>query len=553
MQKNESCPVFFSSRCLAVLERLLYRIVKATQRARKDWPIAALADLCGRLAKRRVHAYALIAVTAMLALSGIAGCQQEDHGAVPRGASVPAPAIVYFNSNLPLAVDGYLNNSPDYTYGRTPSATAIKIPAGSQWLVQAAEPIRMDDLVSELRTQKIHGLLWNGENVKGGDLARLRDEPDLQVLVLRGRLTNGEMAQMASLTQLQWLDLSSTNMTDEWCVFLKGFKNLRVLFLDDTAVSDAGLARLETLSELETLHLSGTRITDLGVSHLSGLPKLRTLILADTQVTGTGLTDLRSLEDLTLRDPGTYGSAPVVTDAGMASLDGMSHLSHLDIYASKITDEGLFRLRNLKSLRSLELTVPTPSGCTSMGLAPISQMRSLEHLSLQGNAWVNDTVLFHVRGLRALRLLDLGHTRITDAGLVYLDKATTLEFLTLTGDAATDRGLRGLKGLTGLKQLDLAGTHITDTGLASIEAMVNIQLLDLSGTAITDAGLRHLEGLRDLQELWLGACPGITDAGLEHLKGLRSLTELFVSGTSITDTGKVYLKKVNPSVYVSFE
>jgi hypothetical protein len=60
---------------------------------------------------------------------------------------------------------------------------------------------------------------------------------------------------------------------------------LRVLDLDDTAVTDEGLASLAKLPKLQVLRLSRTKVTDAGFNkHLAELPTLTEVSLRGTQV-----------------------------------------------------------------------------------------------------------------------------------------------------------------------------------------------------------------------------------------------------------------------------
>ena len=61
--------------------------------------------------------------------------------------------------------------------------------------------------------------------------------------------------------------------------------------------------------------------------------------------------------------------------------------------------------------------------------------------------------------------LGLDHARITDAGLVHLERLTGLEKLSLSGTQVTDKGLVSLKGLAGLRRLFLLdATPVTRGG-----------------------------------------------------------------------------------------
>ena len=80
------------------------------------------------------------------------------------------------------------------------------------------------------------------------------------------------------LTQLQWLQLSYTKVTDAGLAHLDGLTQLHYLELADTEVTDAGLVHLEGLTQLQELVLYGSdggdcQVTDAGVTNLhSALP-----------------------------------------------------------------------------------------------------------------------------------------------------------------------------------------------------------------------------------------------------------------------------------------
>lgn len=74
---------------------------------------------------------------------------------------------------------------------------------------------------------------------------------------------------------------------------LKEQPDLEVLVLRGTLVTDAGLVHLQGLKRLRLLHLAGTQVTDAGLVHLQGLTQLRSLDLTGTQVTEEGVANLQ--------------------------------------------------------------------------------------------------------------------------------------------------------------------------------------------------------------------------------------------------------------------
>jgi hypothetical protein len=105
---------------------------------------------------------------------------------------------------------------------------------------------------------------------------------------------DAQLQQLGSVgTDLFWLDLSRTGITDGGLKVLAKMPNLERLDLRGTAVGDAGVRALAGLTHLETLNLYGTGVTDAGLEALRGLPSLRRLYIGGTPVTEPGLDALR--------------------------------------------------------------------------------------------------------------------------------------------------------------------------------------------------------------------------------------------------------------------
>ena len=133
------------------------------------------------------------------------------------------------------------------------------------------------------------------------------------------------------------------------------------------------------------------------------------------------------------------GSAPApFTDEWLEHIGKLSRLESLNLRgASHITDAGLAKLEGLTHLRRLEL------GFTS----------------------ATDAGLAHVGKLSGLEVLDLLGTEATDAGLGHLRGLTRLEWLRISSSLVTDAGLEHLRGLGELRDLYLSGSHVTAEGV----------------------------------------------------------------------------------------
>lgn len=89
--------------------------------------------------------------------------------------------------------------------------------------------------------------------------------------------------------------------------------------------------------------------------------------------------------------------------------------------------------------------------------------------------------------------VDLGRSKVTDAGCAILAKFTQLERLHLENTAVTDAGVAQLAGLKNLEYLNLYGAKVTDAGIAKLEAAKALKKLFVWQTAVTDKGAKALE------------------------------------------------------------
>jgi len=150
---------------------------------------------------------------------------------------------------------------------------------------------------------------------------------------------------LVPLSELQWLDASSTQIAD--LSPLTGLRGLQELWLMYTQVAD--LSPLAGLRGLEALALGGTQVADL--SPLAGLHALEWLDLGSPQVVDLGpLAGLRALQTL-------YIAHTQVSD--LAPLAGMSGLRRL--YLAEGQEVDLTPLAGLKDLEIIRQPRPEPA------------------------------------------------------------------------------------------------------------------------------------------------------------------------------------------------
>jgi len=98
----------------------------------------------------------------------------------------------------------------------------------------------------------------------------------------------GEMKSLASLT------LSATPMSSSHFTHLRSLSRLRELHLAYAeSVNDEGLEALASLPQMEELDLSNTAVTDVGLRKLAPSTSLRSITVRETKVTPAGITRFR--------------------------------------------------------------------------------------------------------------------------------------------------------------------------------------------------------------------------------------------------------------------
>jgi uncharacterized membrane protein len=112
------------------------------------------------------------------------------------------------------------------------------------------------------------------------------------------------------LTQLQsqliWLKLYNTNITDEAIPDIARLTNLTKLDLSKTLITDKALSMLAGIPNLEYLNLVNTKVTTAAVIKLKGLNKLQSLYLYKTGYSSKDWPALKAAFSKTMIDTGGY-------------------------------------------------------------------------------------------------------------------------------------------------------------------------------------------------------------------------------------------------------
>jgi hypothetical protein len=147
---------------------------------------------------------------------------------------------------------------------------------------------------------------------------------------------------------------------------------------------------------------------------------------------------------------------------------------------------------------------------------------SVTSIALTGPT-VGDDELRLVGHCRNLQVVEFEKTKGTDAGLktALAGSAGTIHTLLLEDGGFTDAVIPAIAGLKELSRITLSG-RMTDAGLVHLDRLRKLRSVTLDGPGFTDAGLVHLRKLSALDSVVFFG-PGYTDATFGHLAPLPEL------------------------------
>ena len=193
--------------------------------------------------------------------------------------------------------------------------------------------------------RRLNNLTIGHREVTAAELECLAEWKSLRRLtVIHAKLSNDALQAFAKLETLDELHLEDCGLTDERLQHFSGPAKLKSLALERNEIDGPGLVHLVGLN-LQSLGLEFNNLRDDMLAHLVQLKSLDTLGLSYCR----GVTDrgIRSgvLQSMThLKQLGLRGT-PQVTDASLNDLEKLKHLDHLTIRETKITAEGVERLK----------------------------------------------------------------------------------------------------------------------------------------------------------------------------------------------------------------
>jgi hypothetical protein len=263
----------------------------------------------------------------------------------------------------------------------------------------------------------------------------------------------------------------------------------------------------------------------------------------------------------------------LVTDRGARHLSRLTHLRHLNLSGTAITDGALDVLSALPALETISLAW---TAVTDAGAARLAACRELRSVNLIGTN-TGDGAIAALAGMRHLHAFRSG-SRVTDAGLPFLHdvpvfktwRAGPVEMGLTSPDAQpnylllrgsfTDAGFAQLMGLGGLFALNLDSSELrltgraleplvtlphlewlafdaTDESMGQIAALPHLRFLMCQDTTAGDDGFVALSRSRSLEYLWGRRCHNLRSRGFASLAEIPTLRALSVSCKNVDDAG----------------
>ena len=399
-------------------------------------------------------------------------------------------------------------------------------PRGPKWMRDAFGPDLFDTVVN------VH---IEGDNVDDELLKNVGKLPSVEWFTIQGHaspdLTPAGMAQLRTLSRLKGLSVRGFTDSHGFVAGLTGKTRLRRLWLPEAAVTDDEMAIIGGFAELEVLQMDGRNVTDRGFAQVAKLKELSLL-----EMPGVRITDLAPVADLVQLDllvfaPARATPARSVPGPGgpssLGPLRRLTQLTQLILGPTRIEDRDLAVVAGLPKLYNLQIGA---RGITEAGLARLAESRSLTCLGLA------DTSITDMRPLsprlHAISTLWMENSHLTDAGIEPLSRGIRLTDLTITGSSMTDAGLDHLASLTSLWRLRLDRSAITDAGLAHLKSLKPLETLSLTETELTDSSVETLAGFQSLKSLNLDLS-GISPDGIERLQ--QALPKARISSARIPE------------------
>lgn len=390
--------------------------------------------------------------------------------------------------------------------------------------------LRVGTKVEQNDRKEITGVSISASDRSLSVLTLLKHLPKLEKIEIQNarRIPHSSLVKIAKFKQLKELSLlSAFRLTKEGLKEVAKLENLEKLSITGFRLRD--LSSIATLTKLKSLDLSSTYVDENALKKLQSLKNLKELKIENCgMLKGLApevLADFTTLESLSVKNNQWFG------DRHLTEIAKLKKLSHLDLWATTISDKSLKALQSFPALRSLKIS---GSQLTDLGMGHLASLKNLEILGIYRTK-MTDKSMISIGKLVKLKSLELRRcNEITDKGFKHLENLTELKELDLSLTPVKDPTLKRIAKLKNLEVLKLAFCKdITDEGLKHVGQMKKLKVLSLESTKIHSLGLQKLSNLPNLRELNLNNCSRVSDIGLSAMKNMKKLEKLELRSTAV--------------------
>ena len=256
------------------------------------------------------------------------------------------------------------------------------------------------------------------------------------------------------------------------------------------------------------------------------LDLFNTLILVDLAIANAGPHDHRQV------DP--YDAA------FFEHLGQITTLESLNIIATKLNDEWLASLRNLKNLKLLKFT--NNGKLSDAGLQQLAGLSQVENFSFVGTG-MKGHAFAHFEGWTKLTRSSFRGSSLDDKGLQLLcERFPNYENLSLAHAKFTDAGAVHLAKLTKLKGLEIGSRNATPACLTHV-AQLPLEYLQIGDGLDAAAGIAFIKNIPTLRRLTLTNVAALSDAELKSVASIRQLEQLELGKLALSDERLTILKE----------
>ena len=198
--------------------------------------------------------------------------------------------------------------APEGTSPAPPDPAALA--AASAWVANFGYTVPPAQIPTMRDFRAMGGTIERAQALTVANSVHLRVMTGLESFELTHNADDGWIDNCSGMTRLRSFRMGpATNLTDRSAPFFARNPELRVLLIHGAKLTDAGFAHLRTLTKLEQLGLTRTQVGDASLPVIARNPNLRLLFLSYTRVTDAGLPHLYGLQKLERIDLQGRGTA----------------------------------------------------------------------------------------------------------------------------------------------------------------------------------------------------------------------------------------------------